>query len=241
MPMGLVKPICRMAIRQMGFTKPMGIVLNQSPIYPASTDPQDVAKAELDDGIVVRWYMDPLLKKSYPADVLAWLGSDAPVVEPEDIALIAQPLDFIGVNYYTRNFSSASETHKAQETGNPITEMGWEIYPAGLTELLCRLHRDYPLPAIYITENGGAFKDPVVNGQIDDHDRLSYLHDHIQATLHAMEQGVDVRGYFVWSLMDNFEWASGYLKRFGIVHVDYANQARTLKASARWYQSLLKG
>ena len=229
------------AIRQMGFTKPMGIVLNQSPIYPASTDPQDVAKAELDDGIVVRWYMDPLLKKSYPADVLAWLGSDAPVVEPEDIALIAQPLDFIGVNYYTRNFSSASETHKAQETGNPITEMGWEIYPAGLTELLCRLHRDYPLPAIYITENGGAFKDPVVNGQIDDHDRLSYLHDHIQATLHAMEQGVDVRGYFVWSLMDNFEWASGYLKRFGIVHVDYATQARTLKASARWYQSLLKG
>ena len=175
------------------------------------------------------------------ADVLAWLGDDAPVVQAGDMDLIAQPLDFMGVNYYTRNFSCASQTWDAAKPGNPLTEMGWEIYPPGLTELLCRLHKDYTLPAVYITENGGAFKDPVVDGRIDDRDRLAYLHDHMQATLHARQQGVDVRGYFVWSLMDNFEWASGYQKRFGIVHVDYATQHRTLKQSALWYQSLLKG
>ena len=229
------------AMREMGFRKPIGIVLNQSPIYPASDAPEDVAKARLDDGIVVRWYMNPLFKGAYPADVLAWLGDDAPVVQAGDMDLIAQPLDFMGVNYYTRNFSCASQTWDAAKPGNPLTEMGWEIYPPGLTELLCRLHKDYPLPAVYITENGGAFKDPVVDGRIDDRDRRAYLHDHMQATLHARQQGVDVRGYFVWSLMDNFEWASGYQKRFGIVHVDYATQHRTLKQSALWYQSLLKG
>jgi beta-glucosidase len=229
------------AIRAMGYHKPLGIVLNQSPIYPASQAPEDVAKARLDDGIVVRWYMDPLLKGAYPADVIEWLGDDAPVVHAGDMAQIAQPLDFIGVNYYTRNFSCASQTWDVASTGNPLTEMGWEIYPPGLTELLTRLHADYTLPAIYITENGGAFKDPMVNGEVDDQDRLAYLHDHIQATHTAMAQGVDVRGYFVWSLMDNFEWASGYEKRFGIVHVDYASLRRTLKQSALWYQSLLKG
>jgi beta-glucosidase len=117
--------------------------------------------------------------------------------------------------------------------------MGWEIYPAGLTELLVRLHRDYTLPPIYITENGAAFKDAIVDGVVADPMRIDYLRDHMQATCDARSQGVDVRGYFVWSLLDNFEWASGYAKRFGIVHVDYETQKRTLKASAHWYQRFL--
>jgi beta-glucosidase len=226
-------------IRAAGCKTPLGIVLNQSPIYPATDSPEDIAKARLDDGVVVRWYMDPLFKGHYPADVLAMLGDDAPRVEGGDMALIGQALDFMGVNYYTRNFSSASANWESPASGDQVTDMGWEIYPAGLTELLCRLHRDYTLPAVYITENGAAFKDELVDGKVHDSARINYLSGHIQATCDAIAAGVDVRGYFVWSLLDNFEWASGYAKRFGIVHVDFATQERRLKDSARWYQSFL--
>ena len=227
-------------MRAQGCQLPMGIVLNQSPIYPASDSPQDIAKASLDDGIVVRWYMDPLFLGQYPQDVWTELGDDVPVVQPGDMEIICQPLDFLGINYYTRNFSSAGETWNVADSGNPVTDMGWEIYAPGLTELLCRLHRDYRLPAVYITENGAAFKDQLIDGRVEDVERISYLQDHIQATLNAMKKGVNVGGYFVWSLLDNFEWASGYTKRFGIVHVDYATQRRTLKDSAHWYRGFLK-
>lgn len=226
-------------IRAAGCKTPLGIVLNQSPIYPATDGPEDVAKARMDDGVVVRWYMDPLFKGHYPADVLAMLGDDAPQVNDDDMALIRQTLDFIGVNYYTRNFSSASANWESPASGDQVTDMGWEIYPAGLTELLCRLHRDYTLPAVYITENGAAFKDDLVDGRVRDTARIAYLSGHILATGDAIKAGVNVRGYFVWSLLDNFEWASGYAKRFGIVHVDFATQERRLKDSARWYQSFL--
>jgi len=221
-----------MALKEMraqGCQVPMGIVLNQSPIYPASDSPEDIAKATMDDGIGVRWYMDPLFEGRYPKDVWAELGEDAPTVLPGDMETIRQPMDFLGINYYTRNFSSAGETWDVAETGNPLTDMGWEIYAPGLTELLCRLHRDYSLPTVFITENGAAFKDQLINGRVEDVQRIAYLHDHIQATLQALEQGVNVGGYFVWSLLDNFEWASGYTKRFGIVHVDYETQCRTPK------------
>lgn len=232
-----------MALKEMraqGCQVPMGIVLNQSPIYPASDSPEDIAKATMDDGIVVRWYMDPLFEGRYPKDVWAELGEDAPTVLPGDMETIRQPMDFLGINYYTRNFSSAGETWDVAETGNPLTDMGWEIYAPGLTELLCRLHRDYSLPTVFITENGAAFKDQLINGRVEDVQRIAYLHDHIQATLQALEQGVNVGGYFVWSLLDNFEWASGYTKRFGIVHVDYETQCRTPKDSALWYREFLK-
>lgn len=227
------------SMRSAGLKTPMGIVLNLSPIYPASDDPKDVAKAHLDDGLILRFYMDALFKGFYPADVIAHLGADAPQVLPGDMATIAQPNDFLGVNYYTRNFSSSGNPWDVASTGNEVTDMGWEVYPQGLTELLCRLHADYQPASLWVTENGAAFKDQCVEGVVDDKQRLAYIRDHIAATHDAMAQGVPVGAYFAWSLMDNFEWASGYAKRFGLVHVDFENQKRTLKNSALWYQQFL--
>ena len=227
------------ALREVGCKARLGIVLNLSPIQGATDSAADQAKARLEDGRLLRWYMDPLFKAAYPADVLADLGADAPQVQSGDMDIIATPMDYLGINYYSRTVVSADGSWNVRQSGLELTEMDWEIYPQGLTELLLRLHQDYPVPPLFITENGGAFKDPVVNGQVHDADRTQYLQTHIEAVHQAMRQGVNMRGYMVWSLMDNFEWASGYAKRFGIVHVDYATQARTLKDSARWYQGFL--
>lgn len=227
------------AMRGLGLTTAMGIVLNLSPIYPASNDPQDVAKAKLDDGLILRLYMDALYKGVYPQDVIEHLGADAPSVQPGDLETIAQNNDFLGVNYYTRNFSSCGNPWDVASTGNTVTDMGWEVYPQGLTELLCRLHTDYHPQRLWVTENGAAFKDHMVDGVVDDAQRLDYIRDHIAATYDAMAQGVPVGAYFAWSLMDNFEWASGYAKRFGLVHVDFDTQKRTFKNSALWYQNFL--
>jgi beta-glucosidase len=229
------------AMRGLGITTAMGIVLNLSPIYPASDDPQDVAKAKLDDGLILRLYMDALFKGFYPQDVIDHLGADAPPVQPGDLATIAQPNDFLGVNYYTRNFSSCGNPWDVASTGNTVTDMGWEVYPQGLTELLFRLHNDYQPKRLWVTENGAAFKDQLVNGEVDDTQRLAYIRDHIAATHDAIAQGVPVGAYFAWSLMDNFEWASGYAKRFGLVHVDFETQKRIFKNSALWYQNFLSG
>lgn len=227
------------ALRDVGCKASLGIVLNLSPIQGATDSAADQAKARLEDGRLLRWYMDPLFKGAYPADVLADLGADAPQVHSGDMDIISTPMDYLGINYYSRTVVSADGSWNVRQSGLELTEMDWEIYPQGLTELLLRLHTDYPVPPLFITENGGAFKDPVVNGQVHDADRTHYLRTHIEAVHQAMRQGVNLGGYMVWSLMDNFEWASGYAKRFGIVHVDYATQARTLKDSARWYQSFL--
>ena len=229
------------AMRALGLTTAMGIVLNLSPIYPASDDPKDVAKAKLDDGLILRLYMDALYKGVYPQDVIEHLGSDAPPVQQGDLDTIAQRNDFLGVNYYTRNFSSCGNPWDVASTGNTVTDMGWEVYPQGLTELLCRLHTDYQTQNLWVTENGAAFKDQMINGVIDDAQRLAYIRDHIAATHAAIQQGVPVGAYFAWSLMDNFEWASGYAKRFGLIHVDFETQKRTLKNSALWYQKFLSG
>lgn len=221
----------------------LGIVLNLSSCVPATAMPADIAAADLADSRGRRWYADPLFKGAYPADVLAELGADAPVVEAGDMAAIAEPMDYLGVNYYTRTVVSASgDEWKAKERGLPVSDMDWEIYPQGLTDLLVLLKRDYAkLPPVYVTENGGAFKDDALaNGRVQDDDRTAYLRTHIAAVASAMQQGVPMAGYMVWSLMDNFEWASGYLKRFGIVHVDYDTQARTPKASADWYRGFLR-
>jgi beta-glucosidase len=227
------------AIRELGIKTPLGIVLNLSPIYPASDCTSDIAKAHLDDGLILRWYMDPLLRGFYPLDVIAHLGSDMPVVLAGDMDMIHQKLDFIGVNYYTRNFSSTGNPWDVKTSGNEVTDMGWEVYPEGLTELLCRMHKDYDLPNVMVTENGAAFKDQLMGGNVDDISRIRYFHDHIAATHAAIAKGVPVKGYFAWSLMDNFEWASGYEKRFGLVYVDYATKKRTLKNSALWYRKFL--
>ena len=217
---------------------PLGIVLNQSPIHPATDSPEDLARARLDDGLTIRWYMDPLLRGCYPEDVLAFLGEDAPRIAPGDMEAIRQPLDFLGINYYTRNLSGTGAPLERVESGRELTDMGWEVFPGGLPELLMRLHADYRLPPIYVTENGAAYRDRLVNGRVADPDRIRFLQAHIAALAEALEGGVDVRGYFVWSLLDNFEWADGYTRRFGLVHVDYATQRRTPKDSAGWYGAL---
>lgn len=241
------------ALRAQGCRAKLGIVLNLGPMHPASDSQADIDQARLEDGRLLRWYADPLFEGRYPQDVLDWLGADAPKVEQGDMAAIATAMDYLGVNYYTRSIVSAEAATKPAVAsdpkdavaGNPSgrerTDMDWEVYPEGLTELLLRLHRDYPLlPPMMITENGAAYDDPMVDGRIHDRRRTDYLARHIGAMADAMRQGVRMEGYMVWSLFDNFEWASGYEKRFGIVHVDYETQVRTLKDSALWLRGMLK-
>lgn len=227
------------AMRAQGVKAPLGIVLNQSPSHAATDSAEDVAKARLDDGLTIRWYMDPLLLGRYPDDVLAFLGADAPPVLAGDMEIIRQPLDFLGINYYTRNVSGTGAPQQNTHAGREVTDMGWEVFPAGLTELLARIHADYPLPPVYIMENGAAYRDQLIDGRVADADRIRYLRSHMAAVADALALGVDVRGYFVWSLLDNFEWAEGYLKRFGIVYVDYETQRRIPKDSALWYRDFL--
>lgn len=232
------------ALRQLGVEAELGIVLNQAPVHAASTSSADVAKAKLEDGLLVRWYMDPLLRGSYPEDIVAHLGEDMPDIEPGDMQAIATRCDFIGINYYTRNMASANPEWKAPVGALGSTAMDWEVYPQGLTELLLRLQRDYVLPPLLITENGAAFDDSVSldphgGKHVHDARRTEYLRLHIEALAAAMAAGVDVRGYFAWSLFDNFEWAFGYSKRFGLVYVDYATQQRIVKDSALWYRNFL--
>ena len=228
------------ALRAQGCTARLGIVLNLSPIGPATASAEDVAAARLEDGRAVRWYMDPLFKGTYPQDVLAHLGADAPQVQAGDLRDIATSMDFLGINYYSRGVVSASGAWDAKTSGLVLTDMGWEVYPEGLTELLLRLHRDWKVPPLYVMENGAAFKDRVTDGQVHDAERTDYIARHIAAVGQALQQGVPMAGYMVWSLLDNFEWASGYAKRFGIVHVDYATQQRTPKDSALWYREFVR-
>jgi len=229
------------AVRETHPNLELGIVLNLSPIYPASEAAADIAKAKLDDGYIVRWYMDPLFKAAYPQDVWDELGSDAPVVLDGDMDTIAQPLDFVGVNYYTRNFSSSGNPWDVRANAARVTDMGWEVFPQGLTELLVRLDQDYAPKALLVTENGAAFVDELAGGRVVDPDRLEYFREHIAACADAIAQGVPLKGYFAWSLLDNFEWASGYAKRFGLVYVDYATQQRIVKSSGQWYADFLQG
>ena len=228
------------ALRADGCTSRLGIVLNLSPVAPTSADEADRAAARLEDGKLRRWYMDPLFRGHYPADVLEHLGADAPRVQAGDLAAIGTTMDFLGINYYSRTVVGAAGRWDKHLSGRVHTAMGWEVYPEGLTELLVTLDREYPLPALYVTENGAAFDDELRDGQVHDAARTDYIARHIDAVADAMAQGVPMAGYMVWSLLDNFEWASGYEKRFGIVHVDYATGQRTLKDSALWYRGFLQ-
>ncbi|MGF6805451.1 beta-glucosidase [Paraburkholderia sp. Clong3] len=228
------------ALRADGVKAPLGIVLNQSPAHGATDAPEDQAAASLEYAKFVRWYMDPLFKREYPAEALEWYGANGPqdVIRSGDFDVIGTPMDFLGVNYYTRIFASASG-EKRPPGALGFTDMDWEVYPQGLTELLTRINADYKLPPIYITENGCAAKDVLDNGRVHDAERVRFYDLHLAALSDAVKQGVDVAGYFAWSLMDNFEWASGYDKRFGMVYVDYASQERTLKDSALWYRDVI--
>ena len=228
------------AIRASGTEADVGIVLNMSPVYPATDSALDAVHAKLEDGRLVRWYMDALFKAQYPADIVEYLGADAPETQPGDAKLISQPCDFLGINYYNPIVSSSENPAAPAALGAAVTDMGWEVAPQSLADLLLRLNRDYPLPPVLITENGAAYQDRIVSGRIEDEPRRQYIESHLVAVADVIERGVDVKGYFVWSLMDNFEWAEGYRKRFGIVHVDYTTLARTLKGSGLWYRSLLR-
>jgi beta-glucosidase len=223
----------------------LGITLNMGTASPASDKPEDIDAARRADGLGTRIYLDPLVKGHYPEDVVADIEARGALlpVEPGDLEIISTPLDVLGVNYYSSHvFQGGEEPHEpiAVSQNRPVTAMDWEIVPQGFTDLLVRISKDYPGLPMVITENGAAFDDSVdADGAVDDEDRLSYISDHIAAVGRAVAQGADVRGYFAWSLMDNFEWAYGYDKRFGIVRVDYDTQVRTLKRSAEWYRDTI--
>lgn len=223
----------------------VGITLNLAPGHPASPDPADVAAARRFDGFQNRWYLDPLFGFGYPLDLLELYGKATPPVEVGDLEIIATPTDFLGINYYTRavvrNSPLGPYRFETVTAGQEQTTMNWEVYPEGLLELLRRLSREYRPRAIYITENGAAYPDVIgADGEVHDPARISYLERHFAQSLAALQEGVPLKGYFVWSLLDNFEWAEGYSKRFGLVYVDFDTQARRLKASGRWFRGFLR-
>jgi beta-glucosidase len=247
----------------------VGISLNPAVVRPASQHADDLAAAALVHGNQNRLFFDPMLLGSYPAEIwqhYEHLDPGASVIHDGDIDVISLPIDFLGVNYYApATIAARSRAAEARTAGYNVpagepdlisadlgamqvgrpgyerTQMGWEIEADALCELLVNLNREYQLPPILITENGAACADYVdPDGAVLDPDRISYLHDHLRAVLTAREAGVDVRGYFVWSLLDNFEWAEGFSKRFGLTWVDYPTGTRIPKASFRWYQSTIR-
>ncbi|HFQ4928725.1 GH1 family beta-glucosidase [Vibrio vulnificus] len=234
---GLAMPIMRKNAPQ----SMHGCVFNATPAYPYSE--QDVAAAEYSDAEGFHWFIDPVLKGEYPQSVLERQAHNMPMILDGDLDIIRGDLDFIGINFYTRcvvRFDANRELESMPQPDAEHTYIGWEIYPQALTDLLLRLKQRYPnLPPVYITENGAAGEDACINGEVNDEQRVRYFQSHLLALDEAIRAGVNVQGYFAWSLMDNFEWAYGYKQRFGIVHVDYATQKRTLKQSAIVYRNTL--
>lgn len=230
------------AYRDLNGPGEIGITLNLSPQYPATESPADAAAARKADGFQNRWYLDPIFDGFYPQDMPEFLALVAPNIRPGDFDVISAPIDFLGINYYSRSIVQADGQggYRVLPPQGPVTHMGWEVYPEGLFDLLVRVYQDYgPLP-LYITENGAAFPDQVEQGRVADGERIAYLKDHFSQAARAIAAGVPLMGYYVWSLMDNFEWAFGYERRFGLVYVDFATQERIVKDSGRWYQSFLK-
>ncbi len=221
-----------------------GIVLNFDHTDPVDDTPAAARAAATTDAIYNRWFIEAISKGTYPAEALEGFAPHMPANWQDDMALISQPIDFLGVNYYTRHKVSADDTavwpHTQSEEGpGAKTQMGWEIYPDGLCGFLTRISRDYvgDMP-IYVTENGMAWDDNVENGAVDDRERRQFISDHVLATRRAIDDGANVRGFFYWSLLDNYEWAFGYEKRFGLIHVDFDTLKRTPKAS---YHALKSG
>jgi len=236
----------------------IAITVNPYPVVAAGGSDADADAARRVDGVANRLWYDTVLLGRYPDDVLADFSSvsDLSHIVDGDLGVISRPIDAIGINYYRRhharfaaNASAAPPTSTwpgspdvgVVDPGVATTSSGWAIEPDGLLETLLRLVRDYDPPAIYVHENGAAFEDrPDAAGYVDDQDRLDYLRAHVRVAEEALAAGVDLRGFFVWSFLDNFEWAEGYAIRFGIVRVDYETQRRIPKASARWYSRLAR-
>jgi beta-glucosidase len=224
----------------------VGIALSLHPLIPASNSLEDRNATIRHDGLRNRWFLDPLYGRGYPADIWKLCGDEAPVVEEGDLKAIATATDFLGVNYYfpERVAHAPGEGPVATRVIAPEnlekTAFGWEVNPEGMVTLLTRIVTDYRPAEIYITENGSTYDDVVTKeGRIDDFERRSYLARHLVSVKNAIANGLPVKGYFAWSLLDNFEWAEGYTRRFGLIHVDYHTQQRKLKLSGEWYRSFL--
>ena len=240
-----------------------GVTLNLALSRPASERPEDVAAATRNQALWNGMFLDPLLRAQLPPVLVDYLGADRfGHVRDGDLELVNAPIDLLGVNNYSVSHVSARanvdgsatgpsargtiqpdiDAAMANPPGLPVTAMNWPIEPDGLGDLLVSLHDEYPgLPPVYITENGAAFHDYAnPEGEVNDPERIDYLRGYLAGIHRAVESGVDVRGYFCWSFLDNFEWAEGYSKRFGLVHVDYPTQTRTIKASGRWYGELAR-
>lgn len=224
----------------------VGIVLNYNIAVAGSDNPKDIQAARYNDGYIHRWFLDPLYKGAYPEDMVELYGSQLDGIDLEAVKAAAVPMEWLGINYYTRN-----KVKWADNTPIPVehiiepelglTEMGWEFYPQGMTDTLNNVREAYAPKSIYITENGSSYPDPEpVNGRVHDPKRVAYLVAHLKALETAIDAGVPVRGYFAWSLMDNFEWGFGYSKRFGLIAVDYATQTRTYKDTAVRYQEIIR-
>jgi beta-glucosidase len=226
----------------------IGIVVNLEPKYPASQSEEDLAATRRAEAYMNRQYLDPIRLGSYPGELRDIFGEAWFERSGDDMAQIRQAIDFIGINYYLRGVSRHDPSalplraSNASQPQHMYTDVGWEVYPPALTRVLLWVRERYGEIPLYITENGAAFYDPpkAVDGRVDDPLRVWYYREHLRAAHEALRQGVDLRGYFAWSLLDNFEWSLGYSKRFGIVHVDYETQQRTPKASARYYATVIR-
>jgi beta-glucosidase len=226
----------------------IGLVVNLEPKYPASDAPADLAATARADAYMNRQYLDPVFRGNYPEEMAEIFGAAWPGFPAADFALIREPIDFLGVNYYTRGVTrndDAAGLVRASKVVQPksvYTELEWEVWPEALTRVLRWIKQRYGDIPLYITENGAAFADPPspIAGRVDDPLRVDYLRTHLRAVHDAIAAGVDLRGYFAWSLLDNLEWAEGTSKRFGLVHVDFANQVRTPKTSAHFYREVIR-
>ena len=236
------------AFRDGGYKGQIGIVLNISRFEPASDQESDLAAHRRIYQEFYNLFLDPIFRGSYPANLFDWIGSHQPKVQPGDMEIIHQPIDFLGINYYATeqvsyNIHSGLLKTKQESVSAPgwgKTEMGWGVNPSGLTAILLDIKTNYGNPPLYVTENGTAMLDtPDEVDFVPDWGRLSYIKEHLHAVYDALQEGANVKGYFVWSLMDNFEWARGYTPRFGIVRVDFSTLTRTLKQSALWYRQTI--
>ena len=238
---GLAVPVIR---RHCGDAQ-VGIVLNFTPGDSASDSADDLSANKIYNDYNSHWFIQPLMQGSYPSSIQQLYAEDLPIIEAGDLAQINVSIDYLGINFYTRAVVAAPDIDTEElfqlmpQADVEHTDIGWEVRPAALYTLLTELNRLYSLPPIYITENGAACDDHLQDGRVDDQQRCRYLQQHLLAVERAAREGVTIKGYFAWSLMDNFEWAEGYSKRFGLIYVDYHNQQRTFKKSAHSYRDLL--
>jgi beta-glucosidase len=232
----------------------IGTSLDLFPVYPTTDSSLDKTAVSIIDGVYNRLFLDPVLKGSYPKDILRVFTDifNLPSIPKEDLSILKKnPIDFLGINHYRPHRVHAESPQALTDVirllmqdpieGREYSEMGWEVYPEGLYDLLIRVDKDYDHPVIFITENGMACKDDnVVSGIVQDEDRLSYLKQYFEAAHRAIIEGVNLKGYFVWTLMDNFEWLHGFSKRFGLIRVNFETPERTWKKSTQWYYDVIK-